>query len=219
MGEQTCDKLKKSECIHSLSSLQNGRLAFAEGHAERERLHVQDRPEGCLLFCSTASKTSEVHPVLLGRSVIRISMSIFWPGTSSKNFIKLLKIPIAILRKINIQIIAYLDDMLLMSQTIEGLNMARDTLIFLLQQLGFIINLKKSVLLATQKLEFLGLEIDSVNMTLTLPMGKVKSLTQKCRNLMENSKPTLWEITNLIGSLCSTPQTVIMPAFLQIGYL
>ena len=43
---------------------------------------------------------------------------------------------------------------------------------------------------------------------------KIKSLTQKCRNLMENPKPTLWEITSLIGSLCSTTQAV-MPAFLQ----
>ena len=87
-GEQTCDKLKKSECIHSLSSLQNGRLAFAEGHAERERFHVQDRPERCLLVYSTASKTSEVHPVLLRRSVIRIPVSMFWPGTRSTNFYK-----------------------------------------------------------------------------------------------------------------------------------
>ena len=87
-GEQTCDKIKKYECIHSLYSLQNGRLVFTEGHAEKERLHVQDRPEGCLLLCSTASKISEVHPVLLGRSVIRIPVSMFWPGTSSTNFYK-----------------------------------------------------------------------------------------------------------------------------------
>ena len=105
--------------------------------------------------------------------------------------------------------------MLLMSQTIEGINMVRDTLIFLLQQLGLIISLKTSVLLASQKLDFLGLEIDSVNMTLTLPMGKVKSLTQKCRDLMENPKPTLWEITSLIDSFCSTVKAV-MQAFLQI---
>ena len=88
MGGQTCDKLKKSECIHSLSSLQNGRLAFAEGHAERERLHVQDRPGRCLLLCSTASKTSKVYPVLLRRSVIRIPVSMFWPRTRSTNFCK-----------------------------------------------------------------------------------------------------------------------------------
>ena len=98
-------------------------------------------------------------------------------GPAPRIFTKLLKIPIAILRRIKIRVIVYLDDMLLMSQTIESLEMARNTLIFLLQELGFTINLKKSVLSATQKLEFLGLEINSVNMTLTLPMGKVKSLT------------------------------------------
>ena len=56
-----------SECIHSLYSLQNGRLAFANGQAERQRLHVQDRPQGFLLSGSTALKTLEVHSVLLGR--------------------------------------------------------------------------------------------------------------------------------------------------------
>ena len=70
-------------------------------------------------------------------------------------------------------------DMLLMSQTVEGLNMAKDTLIFFSQQLGFIINLKKSVLSATQELELLSLEIDSVNRAPILAIEKVKRLTQK----------------------------------------
>ena len=35
---------------------------------------------------------------------------------------------------------------------------------------------------------------------------------------MENPKPALWEITSLIGSLCSRAQGLI-PAFLQIRYL
>ena len=118
-GTDPCNKLKKSESIHSLSSLQNGRLAFAEGNAERERLHVQDRHEGCLVLCSTASKILEVHPVLLERSVTQIPVSIFWPGTGSTIFTKLLKIPIAILRRINIRITVYLDDMLLMSQILN----------------------------------------------------------------------------------------------------
>ena len=33
-------------------------------------------------------KIIEVHPVLLGRSVIRIPVSMFWPGNSSTNFYK-----------------------------------------------------------------------------------------------------------------------------------
>ena len=52
-------------------------------------------------------------------------------------------------------------------------------------------------------------------MTLTLPMEKSKKLTLKCRNLITSYK--LQEITSLIGSLCSTAQTV-EPAFLQIRH-
>ena len=95
-------------------------------------------------------------------------------------FTKLLKIPIAVLRRIQIGIIIYLDDKLLMSQTINGLEIARDTLFFLLQSLGFVIYLQKSVQVPLQKIEFLGLEIDSVRMTLTLPQEKVKKLRLKC---------------------------------------
>lgn len=39
--------------------------------------------------------------------------------------------------------------------------MARDTLIFLLQHLGFEIYLKKSVLIPVQQFDYLGLEVDS----------------------------------------------------------
>ena len=80
------------------------------------------------------------------------------------DFSKLLKIPITVLRRIQIKIIIYLYDMLLMSQTINCLQIARDTLIFLLQSLGFVINLQKTVLVPLQKIEFLGLEIDSVRL-------------------------------------------------------
>ena len=112
--------------------------------------------------------------------------SSFGLGSAPRIFTKLLRIPVAVLRMINIRIIVYLDDFLLMSQTIEDLEMARDTLIFLFQQLGFVINLKKSVLTPTQLIEFLGLMIDSVTMSLSLPEEKVVYLRQKCQNLIQN---------------------------------
>ena len=73
---------------------------------------------------------------------MRIPLSLFWSGTSYNNFYKATENPNASLRRINIWIIVYLGDVLLMNQIIEGLNMARGTLIFLLQQLALIINLK-----------------------------------------------------------------------------
>ena len=41
-----------------------------------------------LTFVFHCLKNIEVHPVLLGRSVIRIPVSMFWPGNSSTNFYK-----------------------------------------------------------------------------------------------------------------------------------
>ena len=48
----------------------------------------------------------------------------------------------------------------------------RDALIFLLQNLSFVINSKKSVLDLCHVLEFLGLEIDSQNFRMKLPKEK-----------------------------------------------
>ena len=85
----------------------------------------------------------------------------FGLGPAPKVFTKLLKVPIAILRRMNIRLIIYLDDILLMGQTLEEILMNRDTLIYLLQKLGFVINLKKSIFEPTRQIEFLGLRIDT----------------------------------------------------------
>ena len=68
--------------------------------------------------------------------------------------------------------------MLLMSQTINSLEIATDTLIFLLWSLGFVINLQKSALVPLQKIEFLGLEIDLGRMKLHYHKKKCKIETE-----------------------------------------
>ena len=49
-------------------------------------------------------------------------------------------------------------------------------MIYLLQNLGFVINLKKEVFHPTQRIEFLWIIIDSVEMTVSLPQKKVESI-------------------------------------------
>ena len=61
-------------------------------------------------------------------------------------FTKLMKIPIAVIRRLNGSIIIYLDDILIMAGSREELLILKDTLIFLLQDLGFDIYFSKSVL-------------------------------------------------------------------------
>ena len=92
------------------------------------------------------------------------------------------------LRRLNILIIIYLDDMLLISRTIEETLMARDTVIFLLQLLGFVLNLKKSVLTPTQRIDFLGVTVDLSTMTLSLPQKKVSEVQKQCLELLQKLK-------------------------------
>ena len=55
--------------------------------------------------------------------------------------------------------------MLIMARSVQELIFHRDTVIYLLQNLGFVLNLKKSVLEPSQKMEFLGMVIDSMKST------------------------------------------------------
>ena len=89
-----------------------------------------------------------------------LCLCMFWSRTSPRVFTKILKVPISLLRCLNIRVLIYLDDILLMSQSIERLLVARDTVIFLLQHVGFVINFKKSVMEPVQTIEYLGLVIN-----------------------------------------------------------
>ena len=95
----------------------------------------------------------------------------FGLGTAPRIFTKLPKIPVSVLRRINIRMVIYLDNMLIMGQTMEEILMSRDTVIFLLQHLGFVLNLEKSILNSVQEIEFLGVTINSLKMCLSLPQG------------------------------------------------
>ena len=122
---------------------------------------------------------------------------------------KLLKVSIFLLRKLNVRIITYLDDLLLMASSLEDLLMAADTLIFILQHLGFLINITKSYLEPTSTLEFLGGIVDSGEIILSLPKEKILKVQYHCQEILEKGKVTDRELSKLIGRLSSTAVVVL----------
>ena len=66
----------------------------------------------------------------------------------------------------------------------------------------------------TSTLEFLGVLVDSQNMTLTLPQQKVAKIKTQCKELSEKSLVTVRELRKLIGPLSSTA-VAALPAHLQ----
>lgn len=74
---------------------------------------------------------------------VRIQMPWFWPRTSTTGIQKLLKIPVALLRQLNMRLIIYLDDMLVYITTREESLMSCENVICILQFFGFVKYLKK----------------------------------------------------------------------------
>ncbi|CAC5420878.1 unnamed protein product [Mytilus coruscus] len=75
-------------------------------------------------------------------------------------------------------VVAYLDDFFLCEQSEFRCRQELNSLIFLLRELGFMINWQK-VVDPTTKLTFLGVEIDSIAMELRLPGDKLSLLKQE----------------------------------------
>ena len=77
-------------------------------------------------------------------------------------FTKLLKPVLAYLRERSIRIIIYLNDMLILNTSRDGILADLKIIIVLLKSLGFIINFKKSIVVPQQVIEYLGMLINSL---------------------------------------------------------
>ena len=142
----------------------------------------------------------------------------FGLGPAPRIFTNLLKVPVSVLRRLMIRVITYLDYLLILGNSMSEIFLARDSVIFLLQHLGFVINLKKCVLDPAQEIEFLGLIVNSQTMTLPLPAEKIGKIKDQCLRLYKASKVALLDLAKLIGTLSSTIQAVL-PARLQFRFL
>lgn len=132
--------------------------------------------------------------VFIGKAVYTSSIAyMLWSW--SRIFTKLLKIPISILRRLNIRVIIYVDDLLMLGFSKEELIQARDIIIFLLQHLGFVINQKKCALQPVQKINFLGLIVNSKSMTLALTAEKIAKVKSLCQDLLFKHRITVLELT------------------------
>ena len=104
---------------------------------------------------------------------------LFGLSNAPQVFTKLLKPISTLLRQRGLHLILYLDDMLLMAQSKVELR-AFVKLVPQLLQL-FNINWDKSVLSPTQRIQFLGFMVNSIEMSISLPREKVTKIRHACR--------------------------------------
>lgn len=124
-------------------------------------------------------------------------------------FTKLLKPMLSNLRKLGHVNCAYIDDILLYGDSFdECLKNVKDTM-KLIDNLGFTINIEKSEFTPKQEIEFLGFNIDCVNMLITLTTKKRLNIIELCRNLLTRKTVTIREFSKLIGKLVASEHGVL----------
>ena len=199
-------KSESAEQIRKAPAFQDGRASAVQGSPAERGLDGNDRSQGCIPININCSRPLEPTEVQVAGSDIRLRCLPFGLSSAPRVFTKLLNPILALIRQRGFRIIVYLDDMMLMARSPQVLMSQLRALLQILQLLGFMINWKKSSLKPTQEIQFLGLEVNSVNMKLALPEGKVRALTKKM------SSGTSASVNDSINS-GSSPCTPALPQF------
>jgi hypothetical protein len=119
-------------------------------------------------------------------------------------FTMLMRAALAPLRSRGIRLVAYLDDILLLAASRELAVGQGQTLVNHLHRLGFELKAEKCVLAPTQRVEFLGFDLDLSGLVISLPREKVRELRHDVARSLRSSregKLTARQLASTLGRL------------------
>ncbi|XP_065189509.1 uncharacterized protein LOC135820128 [Sycon ciliatum] len=123
-------------------------------------------------------------------------------------FTKTSRAVVVVLRSLGLRLIIYIDDILIMAESQSKAIDHTGGLIFLLQNLGFVVNFPKSQLTPSKEVEFLGFTINSETMTMKLPGEKLKKTRAEARKLHQEPHQSAIVVSRLLGKLNHAAQAV-----------
>jgi len=127
-----------------------------------------------------------------------------------RTFTKLMKPVVAFLRERGIKLIIYLDDLIIFCNNWEMLTHQLTLVQELFHSFRLTITYKKSQLIPTQELTFLGLMISTTSMTVSLPKEKLAKLKQVAKSLLLKSEVTVQRLAAFVGMTTAAKQAVRM---------
>ena len=125
-------------------------------------------------------------------------------SSAPRVFTKMLKPVFSSLRKLGHSNTVYLDDSLLQSDTQSDCELNIKDTVKLVDDLGFTVHTKKSVVIPTQCIVFVGFVLNSVDMTIRLTDEKALNIVQECKNILSKKSITIREFAQIIGKLVAT---------------
>ena len=205
---ETGDKFEKVKLFHKCPTFQDGRHSHTQKPSPKGRLASKDRPERCILFCPDKQRAKEISVFPIQGQILPVQLSPFRPGLSPMGLYQDLKADSSSRSGAGDTVDSHI---LLIAETEEKARDQASGLIYLLQCLGFTVNMEKTVLDPSQYLEFLGFMVDTTKMELSLPAQKIKKIWAESRQILEVELVTARTLSRLIGKMNATNQ-VIPPA-------
>ena len=178
--------------------------------------HLEQLAEG-QVDLKDAYFTIPIHPqhqqylkFTVSRQCFQFTCLPFGLSCAPWTFTKVMKPLMALLRAWGVRIIIYIDDMLVLAESRELAAQQLETLLFLLEALGFIVNTEKSHLYPIQKLEFLGLLVDSQSLQLALPREKLGQIRREAGLLCRKQLVTTRQLSQFVGKLNAATQALLV---------
>ena len=138
---------------------------------------------------------------VVNKKVYQFTCLPFGLATSPREFTKLLRPVVSLLRQQGVKLHVYLDDWLIRADTLEEAQLHSQTTIKVLQFLGWIINFEKSDLTPSQDFQFIGMQFNTRRFTVApLPIMRVK-VQSVLQHWMANPNITARDLHRLLGML------------------
>ena len=115
---------------------------------------------------------------------------------------------VAFLRERGIRLIIHLDDLLIISSSLQSLTAQINLIQELFQALGLVINKNKSHMVPTQEMVFLGFHLSSIAMTISLPQEKIKKIKQEAACLLKKPLVSIQHLATFVGMTAAARQAI-----------
>ena len=118
-------------------------------------------------------------------------------------FTKLLNPVFAYLRKQGCECFQYIDDSFITADEVVTCSQSVQQVVHVLQSLGFVIHPEKSIFKPSRNVHFLGFDLDSKTMTVSLSKDKEQKFVKSAVQLLEKDLPNIREVAGLVGLIIS----------------
>ncbi|KAI2652499.1 ORF V: Enzymatic polyprotein [Labeo rohita] len=191
------------ESVPSQAAVQNAHLETHSFLRSTPGLVCSHRPEGRLLSCSILPRHRPFLRFAFEGRVYQYKVLPFGLSLSPRVFTKVAEGALTPLWRKGIRILNYLDDWLIIAHSRDLLCEHRDLVLRHLSHLGLRVNREKSKLSPVQRISFLGMELDSVNMTACLTNERTQSVLNCLKLFRHKTAVPLKTFQRLLGHMAA----------------